>query len=83
MSKKREWSGLQGTDDAWRVEAEYDVFDGARGYVVSLYVENARPTEKIECGLAELTAEDARELAAALLEEADTVDRNNAARTAA
>jgi hypothetical protein len=33
--------------------------------------------------LAELTAEDARELAATLLKEADTVDRNNAARTTA
>jgi hypothetical protein len=74
----REWRGLEGTEDAWMVEADTDCFDGERGFVVSLYIESGN-----ECGLAELTAEDARELAATLLKEADTVDRNNAARTAA
>ena len=79
MKWQREWSGLDGTPDAWKLEIDTDRMAFDRPATVTVYVEN--PGEKgdlkDEAGLAELSSESARELAAALLEEADNCDRVN------
>ncbi len=75
---QREWSGLEGTPDAWKLEIDIDRFRFDSPVVVSLYIENPGEQGGLrECGMAELSPEQARELAAALLQEADNADQNN------
>lgn len=78
---QRAWSGLEGTPDAWKLEIDIDRMRFDRPVVVTVYIENPGETGDVtrggECGLAELSPTEARDLAGALLQEADNAEQNN------
>lgn len=78
MKWQREWSGLSGTPDAWKLEIDTDRMRFDSPVVVTVVIEN--PGEKgdiRECGFAELSPTEARDLAAALVQEAGNAEENN------
>lgn len=70
---QRKWRGI--SDGAsWTLECDIDRFASEEPVVVTVEVANSDG----ECGLACLSPEQARELSASLLHEADNADANNA-----
>lgn len=77
MPWQREWTGNDSEGVYWKVEIDTDLFNDVDPFVVAVFIEESeKGSAKAESAMATLSPEQARELAASLLREADNCQSN-------
>lgn len=76
VERVRKWRGGD-QDEKWRLEIETDIFDRRGPALVTLWAEHEEPDLPPDRALVVATPAEARQMAAALLAEADNAEANN------